>query len=428
MSNKLLYLEGLRGIAAFMVYQIHTLLDYNLSFRPAWMWYQQWTICVPIFFVLSGRVLTVSPMRKGDQTSIIASMIKRPFRLTLPVIGVMIVGKIIYELGLFDLKSPCRISEYAFCASSDKVAHTFFDMFVRPFLYINNSPGLFPNYNSAIPLPYTSWTLPLEYTNSNYLYVLTIVLIHFKESLQIQYFIIIVALLLSLFGHLWTAHFIVGLIFADLSNRGVFKKLMTYKLTYLCSTLAILLSLFLSIDSPYSIGAIANASVKNLQVNSQMIFGAWETYYGSDERPMVLLLCTAVMFAIETSSWLQWILGSKPFVFLGRISYMLYLAHPIFNYSIHQLLYKAIDSTTPVGSACLFVVTTSCACLFSEILVRIIDEPVLKLLNYAYDKIFKMSPKKFNVVPSTSVVQQTREIDNQPMVIDIPAVQIEKDR
>ncbi|KAJ2990003.1 hypothetical protein HDV02_004657, partial [Globomyces sp. JEL0801] len=374
MSTKLLYLEGLRGIAAFMVYQIHTLLDYNLTFRPVWMWYQEWTICVPLFFVLSGRVLTVSPLRKGDQTSIIASMIKRPFRLTLPVIGVMLISKLIYVLGLFDTDA-CRREESAFCAGPDKVAHNFFDMFVRPFLYINNTPGLFPNYAATTPLPYTSWTLPLEYANSNYLYVLTIVLIHFKDSLKIQYFVMLGALALTLFGHLWTSHFIIGLIFADLSNRGVLKSLKHKKSTLFFSTITILFSLFLCIDSPYTIGKTANDWIKTFQVDSQMRFGAWETNYGSDERPLVLLLCTAIMFAIETNDLLQNILGSKPFVFLGRISYMLYLAHPVFNYSIHQILYKLIDSSTPFGNACLFVTTTTLACLFSELLVRIVDEP-----------------------------------------------------
>ncbi|KAJ1330605.1 hypothetical protein BSLG_009057 [Batrachochytrium salamandrivorans] len=83
---KLLHYDGLRGLAAIWVFFIHyfpgnvqPLLDVLLGF-------QSWSASVPLFFILSGRVLTVSILRSGNNKQLASAIIRRPFRLLIPMI------------------------------------------------------------------------------------------------------------------------------------------------------------------------------------------------------------------------------------------------------------------------------------------------------------------------------------------------------
>ncbi|KAI8894712.1 acyltransferase 3 [Globomyces pollinis-pini] len=391
MTKKLLYLEGIRGLASFIVYQLHSLREYNLPFQRVWMFYQNWTICVPLFFVLSGRVLTSSALRKEDVPGVVSSLIRRPFRLTLPVIGIMLVAWLMYHLNLFDLiteDNPCLDPDWSFCASPDKVAHSVYQMVVRPFLYVTNTLGVYPNAQSPIPIPFTAWTLPVEYANSNYIYLLTIVLINFKNQVHVQYLIMVGALLCTLFTHLWTAHFVVGLIFADLSNRGILERLKAWKWMPYINGAVLMLVGYLTIQSPISIGPQVELWVKSWQVGYDTKFGSWSADSHLEEKPTVLLLCSAIMLFVETTDILQWFLGLPVFVFLGRISFMLYLFHPFFNYSVQPNLVKLVDIGSLGGQVFVFVTCSVLVCIASEVLTVLIDVPVMNVVVYGYKRIF----------------------------------------
>lgn len=102
---KLQYLEGIRGLAALWVYLLHSSTYLFGEANNRWLlFYQHATLAVPLFFILSGRVLTLSSLTRLDIKSLASSAIRRPFRLVLPVIGVMYFGNLLFQLGLVDKK------------------------------------------------------------------------------------------------------------------------------------------------------------------------------------------------------------------------------------------------------------------------------------------------------------------------------------
>ncbi|KAJ2990002.1 hypothetical protein HDV02_004656 [Globomyces sp. JEL0801] len=434
MASKLLYLEGVRGIAAFIVLQLHSLRLYNKPLKNFFMLYQEWSFAVPIFFILSGRVLTLSALKKNNPNGIFSSVIKRPFRLTMPLIGVMIVALIMYQLGTFVILDKCPEAP-GFCAASDKVAQSFYELIMKPFLYICNS-SLFQSNANELPLPITAWTLPLEYANSNYVYLLSLVLIHLSGNYHARWLVLIGALVMTIYTHLWTSHFVVGVIFAEMANTGTFDKIKASKITPIFNILLLALGVFLAIDSPYSIGGKSHDWIKQYQVDHRLKFGDWETYDDASERPFVLLLSTVIMFIIETTDFLQWMFGSAPCVFLGRISYMCYLFHPFFNYSVQPRIVDALDPKTVSGQILIPLICTTLVLLISEVLVRLFDEPTLVVIRHMYKAIFvkdwtsKKSdglgslPKPNMEGPSVSAIEAKRSMSNIHSVVGSSTTQM----
>lgn len=113
-NAKLLYLEGLRGIAALVVAVHHYKQGSfrNVGFWWAeesfhrYLWHILWdgTFSVTVFYVLSGRVLTAAfYARKGPIQALSSAVIRRPFRLAIPVAMAMAINLILGYSGAYDL-------------------------------------------------------------------------------------------------------------------------------------------------------------------------------------------------------------------------------------------------------------------------------------------------------------------------------------
>ncbi|KAH9251753.1 hypothetical protein BASA81_010317 [Batrachochytrium salamandrivorans] len=85
-SAKLLHYDGLRGLAAIWVFFIHYLSGTSKPLLDVLLGFQNWSASVPLFFILSGRVLSVSILRSGNNKQLASAIIRRPFRLLIPMI------------------------------------------------------------------------------------------------------------------------------------------------------------------------------------------------------------------------------------------------------------------------------------------------------------------------------------------------------
>jgi len=109
---KTVYFDGLRGIMASIVCIHHwvLLVDYlktstfsSMNRYPiAILWNGK--IAVLTFYVLSGRVLATSlfkslPTQKGKLASV---FIRRPFRLFLPALGIVLTNYVLWKLNLYE--------------------------------------------------------------------------------------------------------------------------------------------------------------------------------------------------------------------------------------------------------------------------------------------------------------------------------------
>jgi len=129
LPNKINYLEGIRGIAAFMVLAHH----FMLAFYPAAYDHNparahtvslelnyyasplnvltNGNFCVTIFFVLSGFVLSHKYMRENNFSIIISAAKRRFFRLFIPVGFVIIIAFILLRFQLYKHVEVAEISK-----------------------------------------------------------------------------------------------------------------------------------------------------------------------------------------------------------------------------------------------------------------------------------------------------------------------------
>jgi peptidoglycan/LPS O-acetylase OafA/YrhL len=91
MQQKLYYIDGIRGLSSLWVYFIHFFPYVHKDLLPFFLAYQKWNAFVPIFFIISGRVNNISCLKLEAPNLLVSSMIKRPFRLLLPLQIIMLL-------------------------------------------------------------------------------------------------------------------------------------------------------------------------------------------------------------------------------------------------------------------------------------------------------------------------------------------------
>lgn len=101
-------LDGIRGVAILLVLVSHARTAKGMPDYPQWYWHlaDVGNLGVRIFFVLSGFIITHLLLREAHRTSNIslrAFYIRRAFRITPPIIGMMCVVGLGVWLGYFEV-------------------------------------------------------------------------------------------------------------------------------------------------------------------------------------------------------------------------------------------------------------------------------------------------------------------------------------
>ena len=129
--DKIAYLDGLRGLAAFLVFFHHFLLIFCISyysFNPATVQFSGWEIkygrsilsvlsngnfFVCVFFVLSGFVLSRKYLTQNKVSVLVSGMQRRYIRLYVPVAFTLVLSYVLMAAHLY------RNTEVAAITSSD---------------------------------------------------------------------------------------------------------------------------------------------------------------------------------------------------------------------------------------------------------------------------------------------------------------------
>ncbi|MDD5616650.1 MAG: acyltransferase [Candidatus Methanoperedens sp.] len=127
--EKIKYLDGLRGLAAFIVVLGHyavgfypasytarieevradNAVDLLISGTPLNVFYGG-NFAVTVFFILSGYVLSYKFFKYRDQEIIISSAVRRYFRLLIPVLFSSIIAYSFMKLSLFYNKEAATLT------------------------------------------------------------------------------------------------------------------------------------------------------------------------------------------------------------------------------------------------------------------------------------------------------------------------------
>lgn len=370
--KKVQYLEGLRGLAALIVvfahyvqfyysdplfYNPQSSLEYYLSKTPFNLTYNgNFAVCV--FFVLSGYVLSMKFFQEKSMDIIYSSAVRRYIRLAIPVLFSVFLAYILLLLDLYD-----QFGKYTGDLRYESMEHNFFSM-LKTSLY-----EIFFNYSNT----YNGvlWTMTYEFLGS---FLIFSFLALFGQANKRYYLYIF---LVVFFWDSYYLAFILGLVLSDMHNSSqVPKSKYRGKLTFL----VLLVGLFFG---SYPYGSTEGTIYHFLNINILNV--KYFTFYH-------ILGAFFLVYALLNSKISQSIFSMKIFVYLGRISFPLYLVHMPILASLSFLLFDYFSAIFSYRIS--FLISFSLSIFFTFLLShfteKFVDKRAIKISKYIYEKFFKV--------------------------------------
>jgi peptidoglycan/LPS O-acetylase OafA/YrhL len=338
-AGKILYLESIRGIAAFVVVLTHLAFAFypalkmeyaGLEHAPLWMRVLgQTPLCVVIrggfsvrlFFVLSGIVLSLSFFQSRNVAVVTAAALRRYFRLMIPVLGSCMLAWALLKTGAYhNLAAATAVNGGAGAqgVADHSVAEPTggvndprwlarwyqLDMGFGEAFY-QGSYGIFFNLDMTRTLNPVVWSMPVELQGSFAIFAFLVLCGNVRRRPWIY---AILAVWFIATKSYFFFDFLVGVAACDawttLQRRGISTAIAPWM-----SAGLLLAGLVIGGLRPEWIAAMTGLHT-DPWINFVTTFGA-----------------LAIIVAAITGNWLQGLLHNAFFVFLGRISFALYLVH-----------------------------------------------------------------------------------------------------
>lgn len=386
--NKIIYLEGLRGVAALMVVISHFMqvfypslfvpdmqLEHNqiesiIREYPTNIFYNG-NLAVCIFFVLSGFVLSLSYMKKRDLEVVYANAAKRYLRLGIPVAFSILLAYTLLNLNVYsygEIKSITRatMEDYYILSYSimSIIKLALFDVFIL------GDSGINP----------VLWTMRYELIGSFLVFILLPIMGLIKEWKVKALAYTIVIIFTFHFLNLYFVAFILGMLLSDLQTNGdLLIKIKSVVSTSIFLVLGLFFGSYPFIDTTNTIYGFLKFPM--LDVNG----GIASAFYH-------VLGAFLLMIAILISTRIQNLLSRTTFHFLGKISFSLYLTHFIILCSFSSFLFKYLNSVGTTYNLSVFltvVISIPLMFLISFYSYKYIDLSAVKLTSKMYNAIFK---------------------------------------
>jgi peptidoglycan/LPS O-acetylase OafA/YrhL len=370
---KFRYLDGLRGLAALIVVIDH----FAISFFPAAtdgsvqikhgaaehlvqstplhiLVSGNFSVCV--FFVLSGFVLSSKFFRTGDKAIVVASAVKRYFRLALPVLGCVMLAFILMSTHAFYNVQAGQLTGSTWLSSFWQFQPTFTDALSETFrVFIRGSS----NYNTVL------WTMKTELIGSFLVFGFLLTVGRWR------YRSLVYVLLALLLIKTYYITFVLGIAICDHHYNGsdaVRSLMQRYWLPLLS------LCIFLG-SSP--VGTLQGTPFQ----------------YVADLVPAGMSLTTithivgaiGLVFGVVNTPLLQRLLSAKPVLYLGKVSFSLYLTHFLIIGSLSSFMF--IKLAPILGYRLGFIVMAIASGLMiwlaAHLFTKYVDEPAIRLSSAA---------------------------------------------
>lgn len=377
------YLDGLRGLSAFIVVIYH----YAVGFYPA-LYYgsinnirthsgielliaktplnliYDGDVSVCIFFILSGYVLTYKFFKYNDINGITSTAIRRYFRLMPPVFFSIFLAYILMELRLFYNVQASEITTSDWLKSFYNFEPNALEAFkqgVWGVFFIQST-----SYNPTL------WTMYYEFYGS--FIVLSFVLLIGKNKNRYIFYIV------ALFATINTKFlpFILGLILSDVYN---FKQHSINKFNTRYTNFIILsIGMFLASYPPFM--PVENTIYRFIKIN----FIQNSSYFYHSIGAFF------IMIVFLNSVKLKQIFSGEMFVFLGKISFSMYIIHFLVLNSLSSYLFIKLSTFLKYYQAFLIVLLISLGIIIycSYCVYRYVDLNGIKLSKYLYNKFFRV--------------------------------------
>lgn len=381
-ESKNLSLEGLRGVASLIVFFAHAVFMYfpylGSLMRPypdaqaksivdAILIYPPFNLlycadaAVVVFFVLSGYVLTTKYFQRDSTQLLESAAFRRYWRLILPGAASALLAWFIMKMGLMGNKMAVDLNMGGWTLEYYSHEVTFARAIWISFVEV-------PFFGNSFDLNGPLWTLQIELIGSLLLFSSYAILRRRSLVMSCVWFAFIADVLASagpsiLYYLAILAGSLLNLGRAWLAGRAI-----------LSTILVALGVLGVMADNAEHFAWLRSLSLPNLQP------------FGPDfnKNPVLLwqtLGSVALVAGVLGSGWVARCLSSRPLVFLGKISFSLYLIHtPVLMSLTFWLMKFCRDSGTEflISFAVSFGLTTMFVIAVAELFRRVVDEPSIR--------------------------------------------------
>ncbi|WP_175982543.1 acyltransferase family protein [Caballeronia zhejiangensis] len=378
-------LDGLRGVAAFLVVLFHMEAFVGSAFSPTdkytigspvWQMYRRvidGNFPVAVFFVLSGFVLLLGFDRKRDLPYLAGATVKRYFRLTPVVLASTVLAWLAsVTIGLHNASAAAAIG--------GNEGLTF--IYRQPLTFIGSIwNGLAGAYRGDDSYNYPLWTLSIELTGS--LMLFGIAALFYRSE---RFWIVALAVAagwITLFG-----------------TRGVYY------------TLFLAGALMLRYPSLrlrwYWLIPAAYLGAENIWL-PEMVFvqNAIPKSWNLDVTACAHAIGAVMMLAsVLGSAKLKSVFGCRPLAWLGRVSFSLYVCHAIVIASVGCWVLEvfALRGELHLGGLLAIAATVVVSLVLAQLMTTLVDGPAQRLANWIANAVLQPSRS----LPETSV----RKLEN----------------
>lgn len=383
MAEKITYLDGLRGIAAVNVMIMH----FFIVFLPAMIYsdrmpshlgnFEQifsntplgligagnFSVC--IFFILSGYVLTQKYFKTKDKSIIISGAVRRYIRLFIPVLAAILLSYLMASAGVFHY----YIETVIISGNNNYAGYWIFTPNIADAIKQALWGAFFAGEDTYNPV---LWTMTIEFYGSMLVFAMA-----FLFGQQRARWTFYLAAAVFFFNSYYLA-FIIGMTLADTLNS----KISIFK-TGNKIVLGIILISGLFIGS-YPVGTVTNDSLYSF-LNNGIFQTPKLTYH--------ILGAGMILYVLLNSQWLQNIFSSQLLIFLGKISYSLYLIHFLvissFTCALFLFLYQVFPYVVAILISC--IVSVLLLIPLSYLFYRYIDIAGVQLSKIFYNQLVNLA-------------------------------------
>lgn len=370
-KSNIFVLDGVRGVAAIAVVLSHAFLMFSpwmhsgaalkseieaAIFNSPFKFFYNGSSAVAIFFVLSGIVLSMSCLKRNVAYEYVRdAALKRYIRLGLPVFFSVMVCFLFAASGVF--KANADVAKNVPLA-----AEFLFNPTLKGALW----DGAFGAMLFGVtPYNYVLWTISVEFFGSLLVYATLALFGKDKNLLRIASFTAFIFL---------TFHPNDFAVFYGLFMAGVF--ISTFEINYKSTLKTKSISLLLLAIGLYLMGYTSASKSYQFMLSlfvsmeSSGIKVSWMLPLGVG----AILVITSIFVDCSVLKFL----AKQPFKFFGKMSFSVYLLHPIFLALIGPYIWNYTGQTFQ-GSLIAFVSVTTVTIFASTIFYKFIDKKSIEL-------------------------------------------------
>lgn len=349
-SDHIEHLDGLRGLACFMVSLVH----FALTFYPAWIedtaprhygwetWIRKiispfWlnaNFGIAIFFILSSRLIGARYLKGGSLQDLAGSTFRRLPRLAFPVLCAVLLEYFLIGVGatewLIHLPSVSW-SSWPYVKEFPNPGWFLNEVIALLFVKPPNLPSIIYNYCTGV-----LWTIPISLQMSWLIFLGVIVIREIKTPWK-RFGYYAFCIVNSWYALDWGAYFWVGLAICDLDTTYKYRYWFTRQWRSWLAVLSVWLIVLAAMGTQWAqqssyvrFPTWENGIHPNLYTGMPIAYDPQHRYPAFNlPQGYSLFAATGVILLCDLSSLFQTVFSWRPLRALGYYSYSMYLLHGV---------------------------------------------------------------------------------------------------